>query len=41
MAATIQTVYPRAAHQRLWVHKMRRILEKARKRDCEVLRTDA
>ena len=29
LAAAIQTVYPRAAHQRCWVHKMRNILEKS------------
>jgi transposase-like protein len=27
LAAAIQTVYPRALHQRCWVHKMRNILE--------------
>ena len=29
--AAIRTVYPRVRHQRCWVHKMRNILEKARK----------
>jgi transposase-like protein len=24
LAATIQTIYPRAVHQRYWVHKMRK-----------------
>src|SRR5579864_3405851 len=33
LGAAIQTVYPRALHQRCWVHKMRNILEKAKKRD--------
>jgi putative transposase len=33
LAAAIRTVYPRVRHQRCWVHKMRNILEKARKRD--------
>jgi len=32
LAAAIQLVYPRALHKRCWVHKMRRILEKVRKR---------
>ncbi len=31
LAAAIRTVYPRVRHQRCWVHKMRNILEKARK----------
>jgi putative transposase len=33
LAAAIRTVYPRARHQRCWVHKMRNILEKVRQRD--------
>jgi len=33
LAAAIQTVYPRARHQRCWVHKMRNILEHVRKCD--------
>ncbi len=41
LAAAIQTVYPRALHQRCWVHKMRNILEKVRKRDYDQVRTDA
>ena len=32
LAAAIRTVYPRVRHQRCWVHKMRNILEKVRKR---------
>ena len=35
LAAAIQTVYPRARHQRCWVHKMRNILEKVRKSDYD------
>ena len=35
LAAAIRTVYPRVRHQRCWVHKMRNILEKARKRDYD------
>jgi len=41
LAAAIQTVYPRAAHQRCWVHKMRNILEKVRKRDYDAVKADA
>jgi putative transposase len=33
LAAAIPTVYPRVRHQRCWVHKMRNILEKVRRRD--------
>ena len=32
LAAAIQTVYPRVLHQRCWVHKMRNILERVRRR---------
>src|SRR5271169_2325232 len=41
LAGAIQTVYPRAAHQRCWVHKMRNILAKVRKRDYDAVKTDA
>ena len=41
LAAALQTVYPRAAHQRCWVHKMRNILEKVRKRDYDAVKADA
>src|SRR5215472_1465403 len=41
LAAALQTVYPRVAHQRCWVHKMRNILEKVRKRDWQKVKTDA
>ena len=41
LAAAIQTVYPRALHQRCWVHKMRNILEKARKCDYDQVKADA
>ncbi len=41
LAAAIQTVYPRVLHQRCWVHKMRNILEKVRKRDYEAVKADA
>jgi putative transposase len=41
LAAAIQVVYPRALHQRCWVHKMRNILEKVRKRDYDDVKADA
>ena len=41
LAAAIRTVYPRVRHQRCWVHKMRNILEKARKRDYDDVKTGA
>ena len=41
LAAAIRTVYPRVRHQRCWVHKMRNILEKARKRDYDEVKDGA
>jgi len=41
LAAAIEVVYPRAAHQRCWVHKMRNILEKVRKRDYDAVKEQA
>jgi len=41
LAAAIQTVYPQVKHQRCWVHKMRNILEKVRKRDYDEVKTGA
>ena len=41
LAAAIRTIYPRALHQRCWVHKMRNILEKVRKRDYDAVKADA
>ncbi len=41
LAAAMQTVYPRVLHQRCWVHKMRNILEKARKRDYDAMKKGA
>jgi putative transposase len=41
LAAAIKTVYPRAKHQRCWVHKMRNILQKVKKRDYEQVKCDA
>jgi len=41
LAAAIAVVYPQAEHQRCWVHKMRNILEKVRKRDYKEVKRDA
>jgi len=41
LAAAIETVYPRALHQGCWVHKMRNILEKVRRRDHDAVKADA
>ena len=41
LAAAIRIVYPRVRHQRCWVHKMRNILEKARKRDYDEVKAGA
>lgn len=41
LAGAIRTVYPRVAHQRCWVHKMRNILEKVRRRDHDAVKADA
>jgi len=41
LAAAIPTVYPRALHQRCWVHKMRNILERVRKRDYDEVKKGA
>ncbi len=41
LAAAIQVVYPRVLHQKCWVHKMRNILEKVRKRDYDRVRAEA
>lgn len=41
LAAAIQTVYPRALHQRCWVHKMRNILAKVRKDDYDQVKAEA
>ena len=41
LAAAIQTVYPRVLHQHGWVHKMRNILERVRKRDYDAVKADA
>jgi len=41
LAAALETVYPRALHQRCWVHKMRNICEAVRRRDHEQVKRDA
>jgi putative transposase len=41
LARAIETVYPRARHQRCWVHKMRNILEKVRRRDEAQVKAEA
>ena len=41
LAAAIPTVYPRALHQRCWVHKMRNILERVRTRDYDEVKKGA
>lgn len=41
LAAALQTVYPQVPHQRCWVHKMRNILEKVRRRDRDRVKADA
>jgi putative transposase len=41
LAAALETIYPRLPHQRCWVHKMRNILEKVRKRDHDAVKADA
>ena len=41
LAAAIATVYPRVLHQRCWVHKMRNILERVRRRDYDEVKRGA
>jgi putative transposase len=41
LARALETVYPRVRHQRCWVHKMRNILEKAKRRDEKQVKTEA
>jgi putative transposase len=41
LARALETVYPRARHQRCWVHKMRNILEKVRRRDEKQVKMQA
>jgi transposase-like protein len=41
LARALETVYPRARHQRCWVHKMRNILEKVKRRDEKQVKVQA
>lgn len=41
LAAAMQTVYPRVAHQRCWVHKLRNLLGAVRRRDHAAVKADA
>ena len=41
LLAALETVYPRVPHQRCWVHKMRNILERVRKRDYDQVKAEA
>ena len=40
LAAAVQTVYPRVAHQRCWVHKLRHLLGAVRRRDHAAVKAD-
>jgi len=41
LAAAIETIYPRARHQRCWVHKMRNLRDGVRRRDQASVKRDA
>jgi putative transposase len=41
LAAAIETIYPRARHQRCWVHKMRNLRDGVRRRDQGAVKRDA
>jgi transposase-like protein len=41
LAAAIETIYPRARHQRCWVHKMRNLRDGVRRRDQTQVKGDA
>jgi putative transposase len=41
LARAIETVYPRVRHQRCWVHKMRNILEKVKRREEAQVKAEA
>jgi transposase-like protein len=41
LAAALPTVYPRVAHQRCWVHKLRNLLSGARRRDHAAMKAAA
>lgn len=40
LARALETVYPRARHQRCWVHKMRNLLEKVKRRDEKQIKSE-
>ncbi len=41
LGRALETIYPGARHQRCWVHKMRNILEKVRRRDEKRVKAEA
>ena len=41
LAAAIEVIYPRARHQRCWVHKMRNLRDGVRRRDQAAVKRDA
>jgi len=41
LAAALETVYPRARHQRCWVHKMRNLRDGVRRRDQAAIKRGA
>ncbi len=41
LARALETVYPRVRHQRCWVHEMRNILEKVKRRDEKQVKAEA
>src|SRR5262250_1853816 len=41
LARALETVYPRVRHQRCWVHKMRNILEKVKRRNEQQVKSEA
>lgn len=41
LARALETVYPRARHQRCWVHKMRNILEKVKRGEEKQVKNEA
>ena len=41
LAAALATIYPRVAHQRCWVHKLRNLLGAVRRRDHAAVKADA
>jgi len=41
LARALETVYPRVPHQRCWVHKMRNILEKTKRRNEQQVKAEA